>query len=197
MTWAIIKRNVAWRVEGTSSGGVQKTFAKSTNSSRSSTVLSSIRRTAATMLTNAAVLLKFALILFVAVTLLAQVASASASPAALQLRQDDDDSAENWPPPDRDCVPDRRRLPKIIQPNRRTVWGVGDWQRVRWYVPSPASAFRVFIHGMGRQQPRDSDRDEPGRWDRRPRCKPRLILYKRRGFRPCELSRPFAVRGTS
>ncbi len=79
-------------------------------------------------------LFKFALVPLAAVTLLAQVVSASPD-AALQPRQDDDPSGDLFlqlPSSNINCRTGRRRLPKITRPNRDTEWRVGDVQTVRW-----------------------------------------------------------------
>ncbi len=73
-------------------------------------------------------LFKFALVPLAAVTLLAQVVSAS--PAAdIQLRADDDPHFF-WPP--ESCRTGIETLPDIIQPDTNAAWRVRQVQEVKW-----------------------------------------------------------------
>ena len=95
---------------------------------------------------NRTTLVKFVLAPPAAMTLLAQVTSAS--PTALQARNDGGFAPDNyhWPPgDDRDCLPDCDRLPKIIKPDCDTVWRVGDRQQVVWYVAFRLAMCRMLI----------------------------------------------------
>ncbi|KAI1792603.1 hypothetical protein LXA43DRAFT_328785 [Ganoderma leucocontextum] len=144
-------------------------------------------------------LVKFVLAPLAAVTLLAQVASAS--PTALQRRQDDGFAPDSyhWPPgDDRDCRPDRNRLPNIIKPNRNTVWRIGDKQQVVWEKKRPWDDWKPKNDDdKGRKDGKDGkdgkdDKDKKdGKDHRRPRCKPKLTLRKGRGFRPVTLAENF------
>ena len=82
--------------------------------------------------------LKFALAPLAAATLLSTVASASPAPA-LQVRGDyppQPTTSSYWPKKTDDCDCDFRwdkdHIPKITQPNKDTVWKVGDHQKVTW-----------------------------------------------------------------
>ena len=99
-------------------------------------------------------LMKTVLAPLAAATLLALTASASPAPVALKVRSAEADRlalrSPLWPRSfesrgdddhdhdrdrGRDCRTDRDRLPKIVKPNRGTVWRVGEGEQVVWYVP--------------------------------------------------------------
>ncbi|PIL36387.1 hypothetical protein GSI_00075 [Ganoderma sinense ZZ0214-1] len=166
-------------------------------------------------------LIKFALVPLAAVTLLAPVASASPG-VALQERQDGDAPSERYywpPPPETDCEPNRRHMPRISTLlDKDTVWRAGEWEKVRWSgqnetddsvpVRSGSGAdVSVIVDvlvtdvvevGAGAQDSSDSSDDDPDDEERcrrrcRRRCRPRLVLYKRRekDFDPIILSDSF------
>ena len=93
-------------------------------------------------------LVKAVLAPLAAVTLLALTASASPAPLTLKVRAAEADRLSLRSPPwpargwsggdddhDRDCRTDRDRPPKIVKPNRGTVWRVGEGEQVVWCVP--------------------------------------------------------------
>ena len=105
-------------------------------------------------------LVKAVLAPLAAATLLALTASASPAPVALKVRSAEADGlalrSPLWPrwsesrgdddhdhdrDRGRDCRTDRDRLPKIVKPNRETVWRVGEGEQVVWYVPNVFAAY--------------------------------------------------------
>ncbi|KAM5540740.1 hypothetical protein V8D89_005771 [Ganoderma adspersum] len=159
-------------------------------------------------------LVKFVLAPIAAVTLLAPAASASPTAVALKVREGDGGFAvrsSHWPrwsggDGDGDCRPDRDRLPKIVKPNRDTVWRVGDGQQVVWEKKRPWDDWK---DGKDDDKDKDKDKDKKdgkddkgkdgkddkdkkgGNDHRKPRCKTKLTLRKGHGFRPVTLAENF------